>query len=141
MGCGLGGFFLLFFSSFLLFFFLELIISSSPGNITPLHIDLWHGILVQVIGSKSIVLFSPDDTPYLYQNSSLSSNTHTCKIDLTKATTREFASSYPLFDEAVPYTAILAPGNFFVRFTSLFYFTTINMISYMVIKLKFKILR
>lgn len=66
---------------------------------------------MQVIGSKSVVLFSPDDTPYLYQHSSLSSNTHTCKIDLMKATTREFASTYPLFDEAVPYTAILAPGT------------------------------
>jgi hypothetical protein len=84
---------------------------SSPGNITPLHIDLWHGILVQVIGTKSVVLFSPEDTPYLYQNSSLSSNSHTCKIDLTKSTTSEFATTYPLFDEAIPYCALLLPGE------------------------------
>lgn len=51
----------------------------SKGNITPLHYDLWHGLLVidilvlaqqqvQVTGRKSVILYSPDETSFLYQD-------------------------------------------------------------------------
>lgn len=41
---------------------------SSGGNITRLHFDLPHGLLVQIYGTKKIYLFPPEDTPFLYPN-------------------------------------------------------------------------
>lgn len=38
----------------------------SAGNITPLHYDLCHGFLVQVIGTKTVTYFEPDDFRRLY---------------------------------------------------------------------------
>jgi hypothetical protein len=38
----------------------------SSGNRTPLHYDLWHGFLVQLVGCKRVILFHPDETKHLY---------------------------------------------------------------------------
>ena len=39
----------------------------TAGNVTPLHYDLCHGFLVQVIGRKTVTYFEPDDYRCLYQ--------------------------------------------------------------------------
>ncbi|MDA8539127.1 cupin-like domain-containing protein [bacterium] len=39
----------------------------TAGNVTPLHYDLCHGFLVQVLGTKTVTYFEPDDYRYLYQ--------------------------------------------------------------------------
>ena len=39
----------------------------TAGNVTPLHYDLCHGFLVQVIGVKVVTYFEPDDYRCLYQ--------------------------------------------------------------------------
>lgn len=83
----------------------------SAGNITPLHIDVWHGVLVQVTGRKSVVLFNPDDTPFLYQNSNALSNNHTCNVNLKDAKTRAHKDKFPNFEEASPYHDVLLPGQ------------------------------
>lgn len=79
------------------------------GNITPLHYDLWHGVLVQVIGSKEVILFSPEDTEYLYPWDSLSPNPHTSKIDLR--TIDKTKDKFPNYNESTPHRAILKPGE------------------------------
>lgn len=42
---------------------------STAGNITPLHFDLCHGLLCQVIGTKKIIMYHKDDYREMYQNS------------------------------------------------------------------------
>jgi hypothetical protein len=41
----------------------------TQGNITPLHFDLWHGLLVQIVGRKHVIMFDPDDYNNLYPHS------------------------------------------------------------------------
>eukprot|EP01124_Arcella_intermedia_P020608 TRINITY_DN28097_c0_g1_i1.p1 TRINITY_DN28097_c0_g1~~TRINITY_DN28097_c0_g1_i1.p1 ORF type:complete len:271 (-),score=49.73 TRINITY_DN28097_c0_g1_i1:50-820(-) len=81
----------------------------SAGNITPLHIDIWHGLLIQVLGRKSIVLYSPEDTNYLYPYNSLSQNSHTSRIDL--CTIEKEMDKFPKFAEATAYKTVLEPGE------------------------------
>ena len=55
---------------------------SSEGCITPLHYDLCHGFLSQIIGKKKVILFSPDDWRNLYPRSITSSCRNSSKISL-----------------------------------------------------------
>lgn len=69
------------------------------GTISHLHWDFWHtqALLAQVEGRKKCILFSPQDTPYLYKG----------EVDPLKP---DF-DTFPLFREAKPYEAVLAPGE------------------------------
>jgi hypothetical protein len=39
----------------------------SSGTVTPLHFDRSNNLFAQIYGSKRFVIFSPEETPYLYQ--------------------------------------------------------------------------
>ena len=39
----------------------------TAGNVTPLHYDLCHGFIVQVLGTKTVTYFEPDDYRCMYQ--------------------------------------------------------------------------
>ena len=49
---------------------LELFISAKGTSFPALHIDYWgmDGFIAQLSGSKDFILYSPDDTPFLYPN-------------------------------------------------------------------------
>eukprot|EP01126_Amoeba_proteus_P050960 TRINITY_DN6062_c0_g1_i1.p1 TRINITY_DN6062_c0_g1~~TRINITY_DN6062_c0_g1_i1.p1 ORF type:complete len:184 (+),score=45.47 TRINITY_DN6062_c0_g1_i1:726-1277(+) len=83
----------------------------TKGNVTPLHYDLWHGLLVQISGRKSVVLFSPDDSSMMYQNSGLSGNSHVSKLDLCTLHQQESRKRFGKIFEATAYYAVLEPGE------------------------------
>ena len=87
---------------------------SSSGCVTPLHYDLCHGFLCQIIGRKSFLLASPDDTQYLYRNTSIvTKNQTSSKVNLDKWISNCSAERkmYPSVDEARWYRADLHPGD------------------------------
>ena len=49
----------------------------SSGNVTPLHFDLCHGCLTQIVGRKRVWLFPPSESKWLYPNSA---NTPGCTV-------------------------------------------------------------
>jgi len=58
--------------------------AGSAGNVTPLHFDLCHGVLSQVVGRKRVYLFPISSSDYLYPNSATSNfSPRTSKIDFT----------------------------------------------------------
>lgn len=72
------------------------------GTLTKLHNDLFltHAWLGQVVGRKHLLMFSIEDTPYLYD----------CKIDLLNPDLKR----WPLLEKATCYEAILNPGEMIV---------------------------
>ncbi|XP_071940879.1 uncharacterized protein [Antedon mediterranea] len=79
----------------------------TKGNITPLHFDRNHGLLLQVIGCKELVLFSHTDTPLLYPHPSHTSRSHTSKVNLRDIDSKRF----PHLKHAQRYTCVLNPGE------------------------------
>ncbi|CAM9148712.1 unnamed protein product [Ectocarpus fasciculatus] len=87
---------------------------SSAGCVTPLHYDLCHGFLCQIVGRKQFLLSSPEDTLYLYQNNSIETKNQTSsKVDLNKWLSKdaEQRKQYPNVDEAQLFRADLQPGD------------------------------
>jgi len=82
----------------------------TSGNITPLHYDLWHGFLVQIVGKKSVLLFPPDDSSCLYQDTSLG-NSHLSQVDICTIHSPEQKKKFSKFRDVAPYHAILSPGD------------------------------
>jgi hypothetical protein len=84
----------------------------TQGNITPLHFDLWHGLLIQIVGRKKVVIFHPDDYHNLYPHSSLSLNPHTSRIDVRKwEQSEDEQQKFPRLKNATKYSATLSPGD------------------------------
>jgi hypothetical protein len=69
------------------------------GSIATLHADILHthAYLAQIVGKKKCVLFSPDDSDYLYDG----------KVDPDRPNLEES----PLFRRATAYECILEPGE------------------------------
>lgn len=69
------------------------------GSVATLHSDILHthAYLAQIAGRKKCVLFSPDDSPYLYQG----------KVDPTQSDFEKF----PLLRRATAFECILEPGE------------------------------
>ena len=113
----------------------------TAGNVTPLHYDLCHGFLIQIIGTKTITYFEPDDYRCLYQRKE---NPELSQVDLdawrradaaeadagtapgpaatsSMSTARcgggdgggeeDVRSKWPLFGDATPRFVTLEPGD------------------------------
>ncbi|XP_072029899.1 uncharacterized protein [Amphiura filiformis] len=81
------------------------------GNITPLHYDRNHGLLAQISGRKELVLFSHEDTAFLYPHPTYSDRAHTSRINLRRINESSYAALFSKLKEAQPYTCILKPGE------------------------------
>jgi Cupin-like domain len=71
----------------------------SAGSLSPLHRDYWntHGYLAQIRGRKRAILFSPEDSDFLYSG----------KVDPEQP---DFGL-FPLFERATAYECIIEPGE------------------------------
>jgi len=72
------------------------------GTITPVHHDPMNVLLCQVSGRKRVKLFSPDQTPFLYNYVGVFSEVDVENPDLAR---------YPLFRQARPLEFTLEPGE------------------------------
>jgi len=77
------------------------------GCVTHLHYDTDHNFLVQVRGRKELLLFAPEDTPYLYWN--LENKAHHVSLMDPQHPDLE---SFPLYRNATPVYCLLEPGDF-----------------------------
>ena len=75
----------------------------TAGNTTPLHFDRCHGLLCQIVGTKQVTLFSPEDTRNLYPHDGVSTKSHCAKVSLhayhhpDSAIRKKERDSYPKF--------------------------------------------
>ncbi|XP_005099470.1 tRNA wybutosine-synthesizing protein 5 [Aplysia californica] len=66
------------------------------------HYDVMDNILLQIVGSKKVVLFAPSDADFLYMNGDKSEILDIDSPDLER---------FPLFSGATPYRGYLYPGD------------------------------
>ncbi|KAG8558888.1 hypothetical protein GDO81_017176 [Engystomops pustulosus] len=83
-------------------FFSSVFRISSPGLQLWTHYDVMDNLLIQVTGTKRVVLYSPRDAPYLYLSGDKSEVLDVDKPDLVK---------YPLFSQARRYECTLQAGD------------------------------
>lgn len=80
---------------------------SVPAPCTNLHRDCGNGLLSNVLGRKKMILFSPDQTDYMYPSKAY--NTYqTCGI---KDVENVDLDKFPAFKNARPIEVILEPGD------------------------------
>ncbi|WP_353931421.1 cupin-like domain-containing protein [Okeanomitos corallinicola TIOX110] len=77
------------------------------GNTTPLHWDAAQNILCQVRGRKKLLLFAPNQTPFLYPHSVDSKAPHLSYLNIDKPDFDKF----PKFKEAQVIECVLEPGE------------------------------
>jgi hypothetical protein len=84
----------------------EMLIGGRGGRF-PLHYDIYHthGFVTQVYGDKEFILFSPEDSPFLYSNPE--SPNRSLVDDLDKPDLDRF----PLFAKATPLKATVRAGE------------------------------
>lgn len=82
------------------------------GNITPLHFDFYHSILVQLRGHKRVLLFPPNQTELLYpgydSNNSVWFHVSDISFDLERDVKHK---DFPLFKKANVIICELFPGD------------------------------
>lgn len=76
------------------------------GTVSPLHTDPTHNLLCQILGSKKIILASPEDTEKLYPHEHFMLN-NTSQIDAENLDYNKF----PLCKEVKFYSIILQHGD------------------------------
>lgn len=79
------------------------------GNLTSLHYDHWHGFLSQVYGRKKVVLFSPLESPNVYNRSPFSAIAVKARLPADCRTAPP--EQYPRFYRARGFEATLNPGD------------------------------
>jgi hypothetical protein len=79
----------------------------AKGNVTPLHFDLSHNLLVQVAGRKSLRLFSPEQSGLLYPFPRQSKVPHVSQVDLQHPDLTRF----PKFAQARSIEVLLEEGQ------------------------------
>ena len=84
----------------------------TSGNITPLHYDRNHGLLVQILGDKRVLLFSHEHTSALYPFPSYSPKSHLSRINFRNVKDEaEILASFPKFFRAQPYSCVISQGD------------------------------
>ena len=78
---------------------------SSPNLVLWTHYDILDNILLQIHGTKSVTLFSPEDVPYLYLEGDKS------KVHDIDASIEELKIEFPLFLKATRYQCELHSGD------------------------------
>lgn len=84
----------------------ELFWLGPPGTVTPCHFDFAHNFLIQVVGRKTVTLFSPDQARQLYFPHNLK-KWNFSPVDVEKPDLEQF----PLFRDARPVKCVLNPGD------------------------------
>lgn len=77
------------------------------GTITPLHCDIDNNVFGQVYGAKEVILFSPEETSFLYQFPFDSATPHLSFVDVETPD----LSKYPLYTKARKTTVTISPGQ------------------------------
>ena len=79
----------------------------SAGTVTPLHCDIDNNLFGQIYGSKTVTLFSPEETSFLYQFPVGSVTPHLSFVDVE----RPDLAKYPLYRNARMKTVTILPGQ------------------------------
>jgi hypothetical protein len=80
---------------------------SGAGAVTPIHYDVADNLLIQAKGSKEVLIWSPNQHPYLYLQSFGKVHSRQSMIDLT----RPNPDAYPAFSRAVASWGTLQQGD------------------------------
>ena len=89
---------------------------SSEGCVTPLHFDLCHGFLAQIVGKKTFLLASSSDSSLLRywrskKTEELNGTTSPIDLSLWLDGNKAVRIKYPLIDETAWFIADLGPGD------------------------------
>jgi tRNA wybutosine-synthesizing protein 5 len=76
------------------------------GCVSPLHYDMAYNFLVQVKGRKELIIFSPEDSMYLYPSGKQGGG-HLSDVNLDNIDIHQF----PMYTFAQPFHCILEPGD------------------------------
>jgi hypothetical protein len=79
---------------------------AARGTVSQLHFDLPRNLVAQLHGRKRFILFSPEDSRYLYPHPVLSSTPHLSRIDPEKPD-----KAFPLVAMARGFSCHLDPGD------------------------------
>lgn len=81
------------------------------GCVTGLHSDDEHNVLLQVWGTKSVTLFSPELLDNLYPNSKYDSGTTCCDLDPLQPDLLKHPKASVIFEQGKYQRALLRPGD------------------------------
>ena len=85
----------------------------SRGVVTPLHFDLCHGFLANVVGAKRVTLFPPQDTLYLYRAARSAPNPNSSRVNWEnwRDDVADERRRFPKVAEASPLQVTVAAGE------------------------------
>src|ERR1019366_3072751 len=72
------------------------------GTVTPLHHDVMNVMVAQVFGRKQFTLIAPEQTPYVYNETSVYGEVNCSDPDYSR---------HPLYREATPIHVEIGPGD------------------------------
>lgn len=80
-------------------------------SFVPLHFDEPNNFLTQIYGEKRVLLFSPEQSKYLYRQPFYSRIAHTSQIDIPIENNKSCLSQFPKLKNVRPVEVILKAGD------------------------------